>query len=177
MPSNLTPDQYHFMKYLTGLNHEDHRQELAVLRRGLSAPPAEDPNMFRIIARFVPDEDRNTQREKVYYLVAALYAFHPQQTENGNFGAHMALAAHTANDSSATERRFTVLLNAPSADLPDYLRQAVSFLKSKEIPINWFSLFEDLLRWDDPNKSTQHKWANGFWAFQSSDAPENNSSK
>lgn len=170
----LNSDQFHFLKYLMGLNSENHRQELAVLRRGLTTSPGEDPNMYRVIARFVPEEERGTEREKLYYMLASLYAFHPMQTDKGNFGNHMALAAHQMSDQTSTERRFTVLLNAHRQDLPDYLRQAVSFLKSNEIPVNWLKLFEDLLLWDNPHKVTQRNWANGFWAFQPTENQENN---
>jgi len=173
MPSLLDTNQVHFLKYLLGLNTEYNRHELAILRRGLTLPPGEDANMYRIIARFVPDEERGGEREKLYYLIASLYAFHPMHTEKGNFGNHMAEAAAKMTESTATERRFTVLLNAHYQDLPDYLRQAVSFLKSNEIPINWFSLFKDLLRWDHPDKYTQRKWANGFWAYQPIVSKEN----
>jgi CRISPR system Cascade subunit CasB len=123
--------------------------------------------MYRYIARFVPDEIRGKEREKIYYLVAALYAFHPLNTaENLNFGNHMAKAASLMKDPVSTERRFTVLLNADIADIGDYLRQAVSFLRSKEVPINWNNIFEDLRLWNLPNKPVQRRWANSFWAYQ-----------
>lgn len=174
MPSPLKSHHIHFLKYLMSLNPDMHRQELAVLRRGLTLPPGEDPNMYRIIAHFVPDEDRGTEREKLYYMLASLFAFHPMQTENGNFGNHMAQAATQMKDDASTERRFTVLLNAHRQDLPDYLRQAVSFLKSKEVPVNWLRLFEDLLLWDHPQKIAQRNWANGFWVFRPVENHENN---
>ena len=157
-----------FITYLTGLVADNNREALAVLRRGLSYPPGEDVEMYRYVARFVPEAERGRDREKIYYLVAALFAFHPLPTTGGNFGNHMALAASRASDPASTERRFTVLLNANILDLADYLRQAVSFLKSREIPIpiNWEALFEDLKHWDSPGKPIQRHWANAFWAYQ-----------
>jgi len=158
-----------FIEYLTSLSPEKDRGVLAVLRRGLGYPPAQDVDMYRYVARFVPDEIRGKEREKIYYLVAALYAFHPLNTdENLNFGNHMAIAASQMGDSTSTERRFTVLLNADVADLEGYLRQAVSFLKSRETPVkvNWNNLFTDLKFWGSPNKTVQRRWANSFWAYQ-----------
>lgn len=156
-----------FIEYLTSLTPESNRGELAVLRRGLSYPPAEDVDMYRYIARFVPEAQRGTRRERIYYLVAALYAFHPLSTdENLNFGNHMAAAAQQMKDPASTERRFTLLLNVDSDDLADYLRQAISFLKSKDVKVNWSRLFNDLNQWDLPGRPVQKRWANGFWGYQ-----------
>jgi len=169
MPSEQEKKGSEFIKYLTGLTSENDKGALATLRRGLGYPPGEDVNMYRYIARFVPDSERGREREKIYYLVAALYAYHQISTPEGNgenFGNHMAIVASRNPDSSSTERRFTVLLNANISDIADYLRQAVSFLKSKEVPINWETLFNDLKHWDTPSKPVQRRWANSFWAYQ-----------
>lgn len=155
-----------FIEYLTSLTPEINRGELAVLKRGLRYPPAEDVDMYRYVARFVPEAQRGTQREKIYYLIAALYAFHPLNTNDDlNFGNHMAAAAKQMVDTASTERRFTLLLNIDSDDLADYLRQAISFLKSKEVKINWNRLFDDLNQWDLPGRPVQKRWANGFWGY------------
>jgi len=65
----------------------------------------------------------------------------------------------------STERRFALLLNVDSDDLAGYLRQAVSFLKSKDVKVNWKNLFEDLNLWDLPGRPAQKRWANGFWGY------------
>ena len=59
--------------------------------------------------------------------------------------------------------RFTALLATHPDDLPDYLRQTISFLKSNEIPVNWNQLFLDLHYWDDEDHLVQKKWASAFW--------------
>lgn len=167
MPDEERKKPSAFIEYLTNLTPENDRGTLAVLRRGLGYPPGQDVEMYRYVARFVPEDARGYDREKIYYLVAALYAFHQMNTtEDLNFGNHMAMAASLAGDPTSTERRFTVLLNADIADLSDYLRQAVSFLKSKNVKINWNTLFEDLRNWDSPDKRVQRRWANSFWAYQ-----------
>ena len=167
MPNEERKKPSGYIEYLTGLTAENDRGTLAVLRRGLGYPPGQDVDMYRYVARFVPDDARGREREKIYYLIAALYAFHQlKTTEDLNFGNHMAIAASLAGDPTSTERRFTVLLNANIADLADYLRHAVNFLKSKGVPINWNTLFEDLKRWDLPDKPIQRRWANSFWAYQ-----------
>ncbi|MBI9051883.1 MAG: type I-E CRISPR-associated protein Cse2/CasB [Anaerolineaceae bacterium] len=153
-----------FINYLLELSQGQQRGELAVLRRGLSQPPANDVAMYPYVARFIPEKLRGSSTEKVYYLIAALFAYHPLNTLQGNFGAHMHAAANEANQES-TERRFVVLLNAHVDDLPDYLRQAVSYLKSKEIAVNWEALFNDLKQWSHPNRYIQRRWANSFWGY------------
>jgi len=158
-----------FINYLIELSQGQHRGELAVLRRGLSQPPARDVAMYPYIARFIPDNLRGSFYEKVHYLVAALFANHPINTAQGNFGAHMQAAAREASQ-EATERRFVVLLNAHADDLPDYLRQAVSYLRSKEIAINWEALLKDLLQWNHPDRYIQRHWANSFWGYSPIDS-------
>jgi len=152
-----------FIRHLLGLNPERDRQELAILRRGLGAPPGQDVRMYPYVVRYLPENVRGTEEERFYYLIAALFAYHPSNTSEGNFGNHMAQAALLSVDATAVERRFTILLNAHIEDLPDYLRQAVSFLKSKEVPINWARLFKDVSSWDHPEKFVQRHWANAFW--------------
>jgi len=164
--SNEKQKQSPFVEYLTSLTPEKDRGVLAVLKRGLRYPPAEDVDMYRYIARFVPESHRGTWREKIFYLVASLYAFHPLSTsENLNFGNHMAAAARQMVNPDSTERRFALLLNVDSDDLAGYLRQAVSFLKSKDVKVNWKNLFEDLNLWDLPGRPAQKRWANGFWGY------------
>lgn len=174
MKSHLTQQQNKFIRYLTSLNTDEHRGELATLRRGLSGNPVEDLNLYRLLARKVPDEDRDTRREPIYYLVAALYAFHPVQTDKGNFGDAMRQVAIRRDDQDAAERRFTALLNARLDDLARPLRQALMMIKQAEppVPVNWASLFGDLLYWDSPRKSSQRAWANGFWAYERPAGPD-----
>lgn len=166
MQNRLTKEQFAFIKYLTSLNTDNNRGTLAVLRRGLSGRPLEDLNLRRFVARKVPDSDRSTSREGVYYLVAALYALNPLETGKGNFGSHMKLAASKRADLEAAERRFTVLLNTRLEDLSSPLRQALSMLKREELAVNWPELFADLLHWEHPNKTVQRAWANSFWVYE-----------
>ncbi|NPV75789.1 MAG: type I-E CRISPR-associated protein Cse2/CasB [Anaerolineae bacterium] len=178
MHNHLKPEQYYFIKYLTSLDNEQNRDVLAVMRRGLTGQPVEDLNLYRFVAKRVPDFDRGVKCEAVYYLIAALYAYHPLQTDKGNFGNHMSLAASKRNDQEAAERRFTVLLSTRMSEVAIHLRQAIAILKQQEIPVNWECLFADLLIWDHPQKIVQRAWANGFWTYElPSEAGENRSSE
>jgi len=164
------PILHPFIARLQELAKNEDRGALADLRRGLGKPPGSAPEMYRYVEPFLPSQRSSTQ-ENAYYLVAALFGFHPLSTPNGNFGSHM---AKTLSDESADalERRFTILLSSHFNDLSNYLRQAVSFLKSKDIPVNWNQLFWDLQKWDDEERKVQKKWANSFWNYARISEPQ-----
>ncbi len=150
-----------FIAYLESLRED--RAALAALRRGLGQPTGAEPQMYPYVEPWLPDTNR-AWLEKDYYLVASLFAYHPEPKGSGNMGAHFARTREPTGDNTAVERRFVALLAAHPDDLRRfYLRQAVSFLKSKEIPINWRQLLADLRRWDHPHRYVQHRWARAFW--------------
>ena len=166
-----------FIHYLQKLADGQDRGALASLRRGLGQPPGTVADMYRYVEPFLGQERIAGYKESAFYLVAALFALHPKSTDFGDMGKHMA-ATRTDNGADALERRFTALLAAHPDDLPDYLRQAISFLKSKEVPVNWNQLLRDLQNWDrrdDSKYSVQKKWARSFWGVRQLTASNNNS--
>jgi CRISPR system Cascade subunit CasB len=173
----MTEKKHHFVEYLEGLANDQNKGALAALRRGLGKTPGTAVEMYPYVVPHLPSE-RN--QERACYLIAPLFALHPQPSGTGNFGDHMRRCDPEGKNSEALERRFTALLSAHPDDLPDYLRQAISFLKSKEIPVNWNQLFWDLQNWDerrdDPKYSVQKKWAGSFWGkFQNNEKPPEDS--
>ena len=163
-------NENHFITYLESLAKADDRGALAALRRGLGQPPGTVPDMFPYVVQRLPNNAYpGSWTEKTYYLIASLYALYPESTAEGNLGTHFARTLqHDAEKDKAVERRFTALLTAHSQDLPVYLRQAVSFLRSKEKPINWHQLMWDTLAWNNPDKAPriQKRWATQFWRRQ-----------
>ncbi len=149
-----------FVEFLEGLR--DDRGALAALRRGLGQPPGTVADMYRYVVPWLP-EDAKPWREAAYYQIAALFAFHPAAGGLGNMGNHFARARDPQGDDIAIERRFTALLAAHRDDLDGYLRQAISFLRSKEVPVNWHQLFYDLQRWGYDGRPVQQEWARAFW--------------
>lgn len=149
-----------FITYLEG-KRED-RAVLAALRRGLGQTPGTIADMYRYVVPWLPD-DAPPWREAAYYVVAALYAYHSGPGGTGNMGAHFRRACEPGGDNSAIERRFTVLLAAHPDDLDFHLRQAVSFLKSRDVPVHWHQLLSDVLRWGHPDRHVQRRWARAFW--------------
>lgn len=172
----MSSQEERFINRLKELADGDERGALASLRRGLGQLPGTVADMYRYVEPFLGQE-RSGVKESAFYLVAALFALHPKSTEFGNMGTHMAKTRSEGGE-DALERRFTALLASHPDDLPDYLRQAVSFLKSKEEPVNWLQLLWDLQNWEkreDPKFSVQKKWATFFWSGRQSTEPNNNS--
>ena len=149
-----------FIEYLESLR--DDRGALAALRRGLGQPPGTVASMYPYVVPWLPSEARSWQ-ETAYYLIAALFASHPKEGGTGNMGHHFGRARDPQGDETALERRFTALLAAHPDDLDGYLRQAVGFLRSKEVPVNWHQLFADVTAWGHPDRYVQRRWAGAFW--------------
>jgi CRISPR system Cascade subunit CasB len=164
----MEEERHSFVTYLES-KRED-RGALAALRRGLGQPPGTVPDMYRYVVPWLPD-DAPPWKEDAYYLIAALFAYHPKEGGQRTMGDHFARARDPQGDNTAIERRFTALLAAHPDDLGDYLRQAVSFLKSEDVPVNWHRLLLDVMAWGHPDRYVQQRWARGFWgrAAQESD--------
>lgn len=149
-----------FITYLESLREE--RGALAALRRGLGQPPGTVAAMYPFVVRWLP-EDAPRWREATYYTIAALFAYHPAQGGTGDMGNHFFRAREPGGDDTAIERRFTALLAAHAEDLEAYLRQAISYLKSKDVPVHWHQLLADTLAWGHPGRYVQRRWARSFW--------------
>ena len=160
--SNMHP----FIQFLHQLAKTEDRAALAHLRRGLGKKPGAAPEMFPYVVPWLPT-DVHPQEEAVYYTIAALFARHPSSTPTGNMGDHMAAARENGRE-DAVERRFVTLLAAHPEDFSDFLRQTVSFLASKEIPVNWNQLFRDMRYWSHPDygENVRKRWATAFWRFR-----------
>lgn len=153
--------EHSFASYLEGI--KDDRGKLAALRRGLGLKPGTCAAMYPVVSVAIP-KNCPLYEEEVYYLISSLFGYHPLSTTSGNMGDHM---RHASGDkkSDAIERRFTRLLATHWEDLPNELRQSISFLKSKETPVNWHQLLSDLKHWSHPDRFVQRRWANAFWGF------------
>ncbi len=149
-----------FIKKLQKIASSDHYDAgaLANLRRGLNDPTA----AYRYVLPYLNEEEQKFNLD-IYCLIGCLFALHQKSAQVGNIGDHMKKAA--GENVEATERRFTDLLRAHKEDLPDKLRQAISFLKSKDVSINWEQLRKDLLNWDHEDGFVQKNWARGFWGY------------
>ena len=149
-----------FVEYLEKLRENEDRGALAALRRGLGQPVGATHEMYRYVVPWLGEQSSTAQEER-YFLVAALFAYHPQAGGTGNLGASFARTRTPQGDDTATERRFTALLTAHREDLPFYLRQAISFLQAKDVAVDYHQLLRDLGVWE--RGYVQRNWAQAFW--------------
>lgn len=106
--------------------------------------------------------------DRVAAIVAALYATHPEEMQEGNFGATCKVVQSCRGEKHAedskvtpTERRFLHLLAAEKGDeLHERVTRIVLMAKSQGVPVNYEQLEIDLWRWGERTKT---KWAAAFW--------------
>ena len=153
-----------FIAHLERLRDQKDRRALAILRRGVNRQPGTALDMSSLVIPWVPD---NRRAEDSAFLVAALFALHPQPKGQKTLGAAF---AQITEASESIEQRFNALLNCHRDDLPYHLRQAVSLLRSKEIPVDWRRLLRDVLGWEHDSRYVQRAWAREFW--QSENTPQ-----
>jgi CRISPR system Cascade subunit CasB len=155
-----------FIAHLEALQDREERGALAALRRGAGSPPGTVPDMYPHILPWVP---RHRWLEDSAYVTGSLFALHPQPRGFGNMGKAFSMVP---KQSDSLEKRFVALLNSHRDDLPHYLRQAVSLLKSSEIPVDWRQLLHDILHWEHESRFVQQQWAREFWQRKTEGTPE-----
>jgi CRISPR system Cascade subunit CasB len=100
-------------------------------------------------------------QEEFYFLVASL---HPmvEGGDKGDLGASLRRARSEQN-APGLDRRVTYLLDADQGQLPFRLRQAVRFLQSNRVSVNWPLLLSDLLFWSHAERRVQRRWARSYF--------------
>lgn len=157
-----------FVGYLNGLREMDNRAALASLRRGMGQPPGEVVETAQIVeSQLEVDTPKNLRA--TCYIAGSLFALHPEPGGAGNMGDHFRAMCGDLKPGeelpSNIEKRFTRLLESEIDELPDQLRQAVSLVKSKNVPINWYQLAQDVANWhfDKGRQLAINAWASHFW--------------
>ena len=164
-----------FIDYLESLVNNKDRGAIANLRRGLGKPPGTVPQMDRYVLKFFSEEDK-VERMWLYYLVASLFAFWYQGKDEviSDPPANLGYSLRVLVDREATadnrneiedriEKRLVALLNCHRDDLPQHLRQIVSLLKARDVPVNWRQLLSDIKHWERDDRRVQKEWAKSFW--------------
>ena len=162
--------QTDFVSALQTLAQNSDRGTLAKLRRGLGKDFGCASERDAWVLRHVPVFLSDFEVDNVC-LVASLFASHSQPHGKETFGAAFRRLADDGGADSI-ERRFHVLLESDAEDLPDRLRHAVSLLKSKDIPIDWLQLLNDVCWWGGERRSVQRRWSRDFWASDTPPAEE-----
>ncbi len=126
------------------------RGAMASLRCALV--PARRHRAWPLLARIGGIDD------PVAKTVAALYAYHPDETSTGNLGDTCRQLAGTHN---SFDGRFRRLLMCDRDELCERLRPIVLAAKAKGFPVNYQTLIEDLCWWGE---RVRIRWAQAFWA-------------
>ncbi len=155
-----------FVSYLEGLRAREDRAALAALRRGLGKPPGAAAETYPYVVPWI--EGLSREEQDAYFLLAALFASHPDPGGEGGMG-RVLRAVYEASDrterTESIEKRFVGLLNAHPEELPIHLRHAVALARSRPvpIPIDWLRLLRDLRGFGHPDRYVQRRWAVEFW--------------
>lgn len=150
-----------FIEWLEKLNEKDSKVR-AVLRRSLAFDPGLYIPAYPYVEPFIQYEDKHWRR-KVFYLVSGVWAMHWRQGRSGaQLSIGEACAVHLkSTGSTSTERRFIILLDSDSEQLPHRLRQMISLLNKQSI--DFADLLNGLIFWEDDQKKTQNAWAREFY--------------
>jgi CRISPR system Cascade subunit CasB len=117
--------------------------------------------------------------DEVRSFVAGLFATHPEETTEGNFGKTCKRIEQkrdqkaTDDKLTPTERRFQQLLAAEKHEVQDRVRRMVLMAKSHDVPVNYEQLATDLKFW---NERTKRAWASSFWTSYGESRKEEESS-
>ncbi|MCS7338658.1 MAG: type I-E CRISPR-associated protein Cse2/CasB [Verrucomicrobiae bacterium] len=135
------------LAYLRRLRND--RGAMAALRAAIN--PARRTRAWPILAEIGGIGDR------ICETIAALFAYHPEETSSGNLGTTCRLLART---NPTFGLRFLRLLTCDRDELCDRLRPIIFAARAKDIPVNYETLFADLWFWGETVKT---RWAKEFW--------------
>jgi CRISPR type I-E-associated protein CasB/Cse2 len=129
---------------------KDDRGAMADLRSVLS--PAKRARAWPLLAPVggIGDETKET--------VAGLFAYHPEEAGDGNFGATCRHLAKSAESFDARFRR--ILACGDRTEVYGRLRGVVLAARAKSVPVNYEQLFADLRWWGPWVKA---RWAQEYW--------------
>lgn len=108
---------------------------------------------------------------KVVQTVAGLYATHPEETHDGNYGAMCRKLLsdderqklNQAEGIGSVSRRFQHLLAAEGDEIFDRVTRLVLRAKAQDIPVNYQQLYKDLFDWEYHADWVRVRWAQSFW--------------
>jgi CRISPR system Cascade subunit CasB len=111
------------------------------------------------------EDNLKEERRKLYFLVAGLFATHPESSKDPkeNLGRTLKRLYIDQGEAPSTEKRFLALLEADDNQLPEHLRHLVNLLKSKGLAVNWQRLLQDLINRQYDQDETKKRWAQSFY--------------
>ncbi len=153
-----------FIGQLEKLTRQEDRKTLAELRRSLSFEPGEYMRAFPFVMRFTSMLEGWPQ--KAYFLVAGLYASHPESSAQAeSLGRTLKRLYQAQDENPSLERRFLTLLESDTDQLGTHLRHLVQLLRAKGFVPNWRTLLEDIGYWHhfESRDRARRRWAQDFY--------------
>lgn len=151
-----------FIDFLVSLKEAENRGALAALKKGLGRPLGTVTSMHRYVAGWANSSYESTN--DMYYLVASLFAYYPEHTDENENGGDIYRKVQDTFRSDNIEKRFIILLDSDEQTFAKHLQRMVGLAKSKNIKINWKTLLYDLCYWTHEDGFVQKNWARAFWA-------------
>lgn len=152
-----------FIGQLQKLVESEDRAALARLRHSLAFEPGEYVHAFPLVERFTINI--GAERRRLYFLVAGLFALHPETTGDPkeNIGRTLKRLYVKRDESPSIEKRFLTLLESDDDQLSEQLRHLVSLIRSEGLAVNWGQLLQDLIKRQDDESEIKKQWAQGFY--------------
>lgn len=135
----------------------------ARLKRNAGRSLAEATQVLGLFYRLLPPGVPEKEYE-AYFIAATLYPM-AEGGGVGDLGASLRRAQSNTNR-KGLDRRVEVLLDSDWSQLQFRLRQAIHFLQSNRVRVNWPLLLSDLLWWPAPNHRVQQRWARSYFSEQ-----------
>ena len=155
---------------------------LAELRRGLGKTPGTLPGLWEWTLEGLPDELKSktnypTNAEWAIHISLSLYAFHQQgksptvanmNEETISLGSAVSrLAGKQQEDRDRYQKKLEMLAKTDSVEMmAALLRQIVSQLRMKNIPLDYPALAKDILafQYEESRQSVLLKWGQDFYS-------------
>lgn len=112
---------------------------------------------YSLLPRNVPEYQHD-----LFFLAATLYPL-AEDGGSGDFGTALKRAKQAKN-AKGLDRRIEILLDADETQLAFRLRQAVHFMKSCGVRVDFPLLLQDLLYWTHPDRFVQRQWAQSYFS-------------
>ena len=162
--------------------------DLAKLRRGIGKQPGSIPDIWDLTLNNLPEEfyshsDQPTPGEWAAHLSLTLFALHqqgndPKQSKmskpDQTLGRAVRILVNNLGIESedAIKRRFdTVVTSDTPEELAHHLRGLINLLKSKNIPLDYPQLADDLLKFQSPRlrDSVRLRWGQDYYSKERKD--------
>lgn len=159
------------------------RAIMAKLRRGIGKPPGSMPELWDVTLNSLPEAitgkgGKPTYGEWAVHTTLTLFALHQQgkdikkrlMSQDGySLGVAVRNLIQDEEDEKRIKRRFDAMATSDSMEeISHHLRGLIQLMKTKDIPLDYPELAEDLYRYQFPEArdSVRLQWGREFYRFR-----------